>query len=79
MIPPMNQRENTRRVLTAVCAAGTVAGTLLWGSGILLLGLAVTAGAAPLALALRRRSELRIADPAGAVQPAAVRLRPSGS
>jgi hypothetical protein len=75
---PMDQSENTRRMLTALCAIATVSGTLLWGSGILLLGLAATAGARPLALALRRRSELRLADRSG-VQPAPARLRPSGS
>lgn len=71
----MNQNEHTRRVLTAACAAGTIAGTLLWGSGVLLVGLAVVAGAGPLALALRRRARTRM-------QPRrtlAVRLRPSGS
>jgi hypothetical protein len=72
MMLPMNESENTRRTLIAFCAIGTVAGTLLWGSGILLLGLAVTAAAQPLVLALRRRARVRM-------QPAPVRLRPSGN
>jgi hypothetical protein len=71
MIGPMSERTKTR-ALASVCALGTMAGTLVWGVGVLILGLAVVAGVPLLGVARKRRMHVR-------PRPAAVRLRATGS
>ena len=53
----MIEPHNTGRLVPAVCALATLAATPLWGTGVLLIGLAVAGAAHPLSVVVARRGE----------------------